>query len=258
LYSGVSNYNAAEFLLHKPFSYGLAAEVSYTYSRLKDDMDSSGWGEQFGAVYYQDAYNPSSNYAPSNFDRPQSFKGSLVYSVPLGRGHQYLSSPLADAALGGWQASADFLAESGTPFTVIMNSATPSGSLCNGCALYPDLVGNPHASNQSLSQWYNQLAYAAPAPNTFGNNKRNSLRGPDLTDVDFSLAKSWGIPRWEQGKLQLRMDAINVLNHPSFQNPSNSLNPTALASGTADPSVGRISGTTITGRTVQLSARFSF
>jgi Carboxypeptidase regulatory-like domain len=258
LYTGVSNYEAAEFLLHKPFSYGLAAEVSYTYSRLKDDMDSSGWGEQFGAVYYQDAYNPSSNYAPSNFDRPQSFKGSLVYSVPLGRGHQYLSSPLADAAFGGWQASAAFIAESGTPFTVIMDSATPSGSLCNGCALYPDLVGSPHASSQSLSQWYNQLAYAAPAPNAFGNNKRNSLRGPDLTDVDFSLAKSWGLPGWEQGKLQLRMDAINVLNHPSFQNPSNRLNPTALASGTPDPSVGRISGTTITGRTVQLSARFSF
>ena len=113
-------------------------------------------------------------------------------------------------------------------------------------------------SNPSIDRWFNQLAYAAPAVNTFGNNKRNSLRGPRLSDVDFSLAKSWGRPRWEQGKLQLRMDAINVLNHPSFQNPSNSLNPTALASGTADPSVGRISGTTITGRTVQLSARFSF
>jgi Carboxypeptidase regulatory-like domain len=251
LYSGVSNYNAAEFLLHKPFTYGLAAELSYTYSRLKDDMDSSGWGEQFGSVYYQDAYNPSSNYAPSNFDRPQSFKGTLVYSVPLGRGHQYLNSPLADAAVGGWQASAAFLAESGTPFTVIMTSATPSGSLCNGCALYPDLVGNPHVSNQSINQWFNSSAYAAPALNTFGDNKRNSLRGPDLTDVDFSLAKSWGIPRWEQGKLQLRMDAINVLNHPSFRNPFNQISPTGGGAG-------GISGTTITGRTLQLSARFSF
>jgi len=169
---------------------------------------------------------------------------------------------LADAALGGWQASASWVAESGAPFTVIMNNPSNSGALCdpNGgtCAWYPDLVGNPHVSHQSINQWFNQLAYATPATNTFGNNKRNSLRGPRLTDVDFSLAKSWGLPGWEQGKLQLRMDAINVLNHPSFQNPSNNLNPNALASGTPDPSVGQITATTITGRILQLSARFSF
>jgi len=255
-YTGVSNYESAQVMLKKPFGYGLSADLAYTWSRLKDDMDTSGWGNQFGSVYYQDAFNPSANYALSNFDRPNSFKGSLVYAIPLGKGHQYLNSALGNAALGGWQASASFIAESGAPFTVIMNSATPDGALDGN--LYPNLIGNPHASNQSLSQWYNQLAYAAPAPNTFGNNKRNSLRGPDLTDVDFSLAKNFGIPGWEQGKLQLRMDAINVLNHPSFQNPSNNLNPSALGSGTPDPSVGKISATTITGRTVQLSARFSF
>jgi hypothetical protein len=54
------------------------------------------------------------------------------------------------------------------------------------------------------------------------------------------------------------MDATNFFNHPSFQNPSNSLNPIALTSGVPDPSVGRISGTTITGRSLQLSARLWF
>jgi hypothetical protein len=110
-----------------------------------------------------------------------------------------------------------------------MNNATPDGALDG--TLYPDLVGDPHASGQSLSHWYNQLAYAAPALNTFGDNKRNSLRGPRLTDVDFSLAKSFGMPRWEQGKLMIRMDAINFFNHPSFQNPYNQINPSGLGSG---------------------------
>jgi hypothetical protein len=256
LYTGISNYEAAQVMLKKPFGYGLSADLAYTWSRLKDDMDTSGWGNQFGSVYYQDAYNPSANYAVSNFDRPNSFKGAVVYAIPLGKGHQYLNSALANAAVGGWQASASFIAESAAPFTVVMNSSTPDGALDGN--LYPNLVGNPHVSNQSLNQWYNQLGFAAPPPNTFGNNKRNSLRGPDLTDVDFSLAKSFGIPEWEQGKLQLRMDAINVLNHPSFQNPSNNLNPSALALGVPDPNVGKITATTITGRTVQLTARFSF
>jgi hypothetical protein len=256
LYTGKSNYEAVSVLLHKPFGYGLSAEFAYTWSQLKDDMDSSGWGEQFGSVYYQDAYNPSANYAPSNFNRPNSVKGSLVYAVPLGRGHQYLNSAAGDAALGGWQVSTSFIAESGAPFTVIMNSATPSGALDG--SLYPNLVGNPKAIDQSLNTWYNQLAFAAPASNTFGNNPRNSLRGPDLTDVDFSLAKNWSIPGWEQGTFQLRMDAVNFLNHPSFRNPSNNLNPSALTSGVPDPSVGQITATTITGRSIQLSARFSF
>ena len=51
LYNGVSNYEAAMFMLHKPMGYGVSADISYAWSRLKDDMDSSGWGNQFGPVY---------------------------------------------------------------------------------------------------------------------------------------------------------------------------------------------------------------
>jgi len=251
LYNGVSNYEAAMFMLHKPMGYGVSADISYVRSRLKDDMDSSGWGNQFGSVYYQDPLHPSANYAVSNFDRPNAFKGSVIYAIPLGKGHQYGNSALADAAIGGWQASTSFIAESGAPFTVVMSNYN-AGTQANGnggAFWYPDLVGNPHVSNQSINQWFNPAAYAAPAANTFGTNPRNSLRGPDLTDVDFSLGKSWSLPRWEQGKLQLRMDAINLFNHPSFENPGNSI---------GSSSAGVISGTAVTGRIVELSARFSF
>ena len=247
-YSGVSNYEAVQGLLHKPFSYGLSAELSYTWSRLHDDMDASGWGNQFGTVTYQDAYNPHANYGPSNFDRPQALKGTLVYAVPLGKRHQYLNSTAADAALGGWQASLSFQAESGAPFAVYLDP-TGAGSLCNGCITYPNLVGNPHVSNQSIREWFDPAAYASPAAFTFGNTKRNSLRGPKLTDMDFSLGKTWSLPGWEEGKLQLRMDATNILNHPSFRNPDGKI---------TDSSAGVISATTITGRVLQVGARFSF
>src|SRR5258705_9933286 len=100
-------------------------------------MDTSGWGNQFGAVSYQDAFNPHANYALSNFDRPNSIKGSLTYAIPLGRGHQYLNSALADAAVGGWQASNIIIAQAPAPFTGVIKSATPSRPLCNRCAPYP-------------------------------------------------------------------------------------------------------------------------
>ncbi len=264
-YAGISNYESASFMLHKPISYGFAAELSYTWSQLKDDMDDSGWGEQFGDVYYQDAYNLAANYGPSNFNRPNALKGELLYAIPLGKGHQYLNSAAADTVLGGWTASGDFEAESGVPFTVTMNDPINDGSLGssdgnNQAALYPNLSGNPNAGGHSVNQWFNQQAYTAPAANTFGTNPRNSLRGPDFVFFDFSMAKSWGMPGWESGKFQIRMDAENIFNHPAFRNPSSSLNPATLASGTTpDPSVGQITSVDGNyGRTIQLSGRFSF
>jgi hypothetical protein len=219
-------------------------------------------------VFYQDAFNPSANYAVSNFNRPNSVKGTLFYAVPLGRGHQYLNSALGDAVLGGWQASGDFQAESGTPITVVMNNPSNDGSLGstdgnNQAALYPNLSGKP-GSGGNINAWFNQQAYTAPAINTYGTNPRNSLVGPDFVFFDFSMAKNLSVPGWERGKIQLRMDAQNIFNHPAFQNPSSSLNPNALISPTnltptPDPSVGKITGTDGNyGRTIQLSGRFSF
>ena len=58
--------------------------------------------------------------------------------------------------------------------------------------------------------------------------------------------------------MQLRVDAIDLPNHPSFEHPSNALNPTALSSGIPDPSVGKITTNSINGRVVQLTGRFEF
>src|SRR6202453_70079 len=37
-YNGISNYESAAVMLHKPMGYGLAGELAYTWSQLKDDM----------------------------------------------------------------------------------------------------------------------------------------------------------------------------------------------------------------------------
>ena len=255
-YGNISNYDSLQLGLKKRMGYGLSTELSYTWSKLLDDQDTSGWGSHYGNAYYQDAFTPSNNYALSNFNVPQAFKGYVVYDVPLGRGHNYLSSGIGDAILGGWQASSVFIAQSGVPFTVIMASATNSGALDG--FWYPNLVGNPSVANQNINNWFNQLAYATPATNTFGNNGRNTLRGPDLTSIDFSLAKTFRIPKFERGGLQIRMDATNIVNHPSFKLPNNQLNAAALAAGTPDPSVGKITDVTVPGRFFQLGARFFF
>ena len=255
-FNNISNYDSLQLSAKKRFGQGINAEVNYTWAKMLDDQDTSGWGSHYGTAAYQDAFNPSANYGLSNFSIPQAFKGFVVYTIPLGRGHDFLNHGIGDAVLGGWQASSMFIAQSGAPFTVTMASSTDSGALDG--SWYPNLVGNPHVSNQTINQWFNQLAYATPATNTFGNNGRNTLRGPDLTSVDFSLAKTFRIPRLEQGGFQIRMDATNILNHPSFGQPNSQLTSAALASGVPNPSVGQITTVTVPGRFFQLGARFFF
>jgi hypothetical protein len=222
--------------------------MNYTWSKFLDSQDSSGWGGRGGNQYYQSAFNPAANYSLSNFDVPHAFKGAVVYQLPVGRGRTYLNhGGVLDAVIGGWQASTIFVTESGTPFTLLVSGNNGSNSLAGNW--YPNVVGDPSVSNQTIARWYNPAAFAQPAANTFGNAGRNILRGPRLTDFDFSLGKNFTFPKYERINLQLRMDASNVLNHPSFNNPNNNI---------GNPNAGQITSTTVGGRNIQLGARLSF
>jgi len=247
-YNGISNYNALQLQLRKKLSYGLSFDVSYTWESFLDMQDSAGWGSRGGTQLYQTSYNPAASYGPSNFDIPQMFKGDIVYELPVGKGKRYLNrGGLVDAVAGGWQASTIFVTQSGAPFTLTWSGNNNSGALAG--SWYPNVVGNWQVSNPTIQEWYNPAAFAQPASYTFGNLGRNSLRGPGLTSIDFSMGKVFHFPRWEQAQMQFRIDATNVLNHPCFSNPG---------SGLVSPGVQQINSTTVTGRTIQLGARFSF
>jgi hypothetical protein len=101
-----------------------------------------------------------------------------------------------------------------------------------------------------LNEWYNLDALAVPAPFTYGNFRRNIVYGPGLSVVNFSLGKTFNV--WpERGvQLQIRGDATNIFNHPSFGQPGNN----AIGQGQS----AQITGTTIGGRNMQIYGRISF
>jgi hypothetical protein len=71
-----------------------------------------------------------------------------------------------------------------------------------------------------------------------------------LVTFDFSMGKNFRFPLpREAGELQIRVDAMNALNHANFGQPSNSVG--------AEGGAGIISYTNKP-RTVQLGARLSF
>ena len=56
-----------------------------------------------------------------------------------------------------------------------------------------------------------------PGTRHFGNEGRNSLRGPTFKQWDFAIYKNTQLT--ERLAMQLRAEFFNILNHPNFSNP---------------------------------------
>jgi len=258
-----SGNNALEAILTKRMSYGLNLSVNYGWSHFLDESDGSGWANRDGNLAVQNGYVPKQNYGASNFDVRNAFRGYAVYQLPFGRGKMFLNhSVIADEVLGGWEASSTFIAESGNPVLIVVDpqasdnnaNSEPRGIVggltdSGNQVLYPNLTGN-YKDQRGIAHWYDISAFSVPAPYTFGTFGRNVLRGPDMTNVDFALGKSFDL--WpERGvKLQIRASANNVLNHPSFGQPGRNVGYSADSSA--------ITSTTINGRDMELYGRVSF
>jgi hypothetical protein len=252
--ASISNYNSLQVQVNRRFARGLSFNGNYVWSHFLDDQDSAGWGGRGGTQVYQNAYNPTANYGNSNFDVRNAVKGSLVYQLPVGKGKRFLNSnPVLDALVGGWQTSATMMVHSGQPFTVVTTSNNAAAdNPGSNASQYPIVIGDPHLSHPTIQNWYNVAAFAQPAAGTFGNEGRNSLVGPDLSEIDFSLGKNFALR--EGIGLQFRIDGYNVFNHPSFGLPNTGV---AFANG-APTSSSSITSTTIGPRAFQLNARVSF
>jgi hypothetical protein len=250
-FNAISNYNSLQLSLRKKYKNNLSFDVNYTWSKFMDDQDSSGWGSHGGPQNYQNAYDPSANYGLANYDITYNLKGDMVYQLPFGKGQKYLNNNgIIESFFGGWQMSAIANTQSGSPYTVYVGSANNSGA--EGGAWYPNVVPgvSPHVSHPTINQWFNPAAFAIPAPFTFGNSRRNSLRGPGLSEVNLSVAKNFPFSGWHDPmNLQIRMDAFNAFNHTNLGNPNG---------GIGTPNASTITSTDTSGRVVQLGTRFSF
>ena len=65
------------------------------------------------------------------------------------------------------------------------------------------------------------MAFALHEPGRFGNAPRTSVRGPGFSNLDVGRSKEF--PVRERAQVQLRGEAVNVLNHPNFALPVNQL-----------------------------------
>lgn len=259
----ISNYNSLQVTVTRRTTHGLSLNASYTYSKFLDSQDTSAGGGNGGPGTYQSSYCLRCNYGPSVFDLRHVFSGSAIYTLPFGHGGMFLNkTTLEDLAFGGWRLSATTRINTGAPFTPVMAN---NQSYAQAGNQFPNQIGDPRSllapnntagdpnnggqqtSVHTLTNWFNKYAFVSPGVAAFGTIHRNSLYGPGYSDVDLSFGKTFTV--MEHYKLEIRADAKNFLNHPSFGGPDSAID---------DNHPATISYVTNGGRNLQLYGRFSF
>ncbi len=129
--------------------------------------------------------------------------------------------------LAGWQLNTIINVASGTPFTVYDSSNVAlQGSSPEITGFYssrPNMVSDPNLGPHDAAQWVSRSAFQRLDPVTqagqFGNEGRNAVRGPGVSNIDLSLLKTF--PITERAHLQFRAECFNLANHANFGLPDN-------------------------------------
>jgi hypothetical protein len=122
---GADAYNSLQVRLQNHENHGLYFLASYTFSKTMNDANGT-----IAAIYTapRSAYDLHREWAPSATDVTHSFSGSMVYKLPLGRGHRIGNSRAMDLLIGGFSFSGIFQYSSGVP--VGTDSCRLHGALC--------------------------------------------------------------------------------------------------------------------------------
>jgi hypothetical protein len=234
-----STYHAAQLALSRRFHDGLSFLASYTFSKSLDYVSSfnvSGSAPRLVAGENDLAQNPfdlNAEHGPSLFDARHRFVLSGSYQIPSPRSLR----GLARTALADWQLNTIVNFASGTPFTVYDSANVAlQGSSPEITGFYssrPNLVSDPNLGPHDAGQWVSRSAFQRLDPvmqaGQFGNEGRNTVRGPGISNIDLSLLKTFAVT--ERLRLQLRAECFNLANHANFGLPDNDV---------ASPNFGRV------------------
>jgi hypothetical protein len=254
-YNGKSKYEALQLQLVKRFTGGLSVNGSYTFNREHE------------TVRYLNPQDSELTEQVSPTERPHRFTISSIYELPIGR-NRFIGKdwhPALDAVFGGWQLQGVYEWQSGEPlsFGNVYYSGDPYA--------LESLLGKKDSQGRrygvDIPAWDRSGFYlggvvaAANVPafaNNYTSGSANTLRSFPLATgkfrnqrflkFDVGLSKSFRIR--EGMKVQLRVEAINVLNTPYFSAPN--LDPTSANFGFSS------APTRQPPRDIQIGGKFTF
>ena len=230
---GFSDYNALTGLMRYRTNRGMI-QASYTWSHSIDNQSDPLIGDFFnlsftniqstaeanGRSTFSQQFNPQADRGNSDFDQRQNMVLFSYWNLPAAFANSKTGFLFRD-----WTVAEMAAFRSGFPYTVIgTTAAIPGQGLIlnnrpNIIQPAQTMLPNP-APVAGGVQLLNPAAFAEAAPSTLGNEGRNAFTGPGFYSLDLSVARSFPL-RWlgESGRLRVRADAFNVLNHANLGNP---------------------------------------
>ena len=223
---GSGSYHSVQFSARKRWKNADQVDFNYTFSK---SMDLASRPENSTATngVIINAFSRSQFRAVSDYDATHQWNANFVYGLPLGRGRALLDRPGAiNAIFGGWQLSGLYRQSTGLSTSVGNGRFWPTNWNVTGYATPKSkpVVGTtrnapaPPGGTGGVNLFPNPdaaiKAYDYTLPGQAGS--RNSIRGDGNFNIDFGLAKSFGIPRREGHSLQFRWEVFNATNSVRF------------------------------------------
>jgi len=249
---GSSTYHALQMRFTSHFSHGFSNSTTWTWSKALGDSDSDT-----GATY-RDPTNRSLEKTNLGFDRAHQITSNGTFELPFGTGHFLLGNAPGwiQEIVNKWQLGGILNYNSGAPLSITSGISTistvgaqpnivgpfPNGAgkitkLANGVVYFdgftqipdPGLAGvstlnglSTAYTNRAIVAPNGQIALVNPQPGEVGTLGYSTVKGPSSLGFDANIVKRFKI--YERTEFEFRVDAINVLNHPNFGNPSTSIN----------------------------------
>jgi hypothetical protein len=239
--TSTSRYHSLQASLNRQFGAAFQAQVSYSWSKCIDDGSATYPLENsFGD---SNPYDRSVDRGPCAFSRNQILAVNAVYSLPF-HGNRLVS---------GWRLAGLMTGATGLPVDVADGYdqslgggwTRPNYSGAAGCHPF-DIVNKPIAG--PAIQYFTPACYSLEPLGTDGNVPRNSIYGPGLVNVDFSVIKRTAIT--ENVAAEFRAEIFNLFDRANFGLP----NPNVFTG----PTAGQITSLATPPRQIQFAVRLLF
>ena len=202
---GWQNYHGVKLTAVRRAANGISLNANYTLSQCRGTPQNPRFNQTSGG--YQKPDDPSFDEGYCDQDRRHLATTTIGYETPqIGSG--------ALGALGShWRFSGILNARSGNR----LNIETGVDNAFTGIRYQRPNQVSDNLYNRTLTSWFNRDAFAQPAPGTLGNLPRNAVVGPHYWNIDLAVSRLLAVGATQ--RLELRLEAFNLLNHFNWGDP---------------------------------------
>src|SRR5712664_2742575 len=227
LWQGNSFYDALQVKVKAKVGSGAEIEGSYTWGKTIDTSSGSLVGDEYSnSIASPLWFNPKINRGLADFNVAHNVEINYTWEL----GTPKWAHGATGWVLNGWEIGGVFEASTGVPFTPGFGGDALGVKSTDPNIDVPNLIAGPGCGSPinpgNPTHYIKTQCFAVPNPITLrGNLGRNTIIGPGLVNLDFSLFKNNHIKKISDTfNAQFRTELFNVLNHTNFAPPLDNRN----------------------------------